>query len=131
MNERVRTIEDTEEHLVADPVPPALVRADAVERAPAGSESQQDADLLLPADRRDGLRREWLQVQSSFIDEPQAAVSRADSLVQDLLRSVADGFEGARRDLEGEWQRGEGVNTESLRLAFRRYRALFDRLLAV
>ena len=120
MGERVRTIEEsTEERREAEVVPADM------------SESVQDSDLLLPAERRDQLRRDWLAVQSSFIDEPQAAVSRADGLVQELLRSVAEGFEGARRDLEGEWQRGEGVNTESLRLAFRRYRVLFDRLLAV
>jgi hypothetical protein len=69
-------------------------------------------------------------VQTSFIDAPQDAVRKADQLVQEVLRSVAEGFESARRDLEGEWQRGEGTNTESLRLAFRRYRALFERLLA-
>jgi hypothetical protein len=89
-----------------------------------------ETDLLLPPQRRDELRASWLEIQSSFIDEPRESVRRADGLVQDLLSSVSERFESARRDLEGEWQRGEGVNTESLRLALRRYRALFDRLLA-
>ena len=130
MAERVRTVEEIaddrarEEEASGTPVP-ILVGP-----ATASGEETEGTELLLPAERRDELRRVWLEVQGSFIDEPQDAVRRADGLVQDLLRSVAEGFESARRDLEGDWQRGEEVNTESLRLAFRRYRALFERLLS-
>ncbi|HET9315635.1 MAG TPA: hypothetical protein VFQ51_08595 [Vicinamibacteria bacterium] len=115
MDEPVRTVEDV-----------ARERHDRED----ASEDRSDGDLLLPSDRRDDLRRVWTDVQTSFIDEPQDAVRKADGLVQDVLRSVAEGFESARRSLEGEWQRGEHANTESLRLAFRRYRALFERLLS-
>jgi hypothetical protein len=90
-----------------------------------------ESDLLLPAERRDDLRRTWLEVQGSFIDEPQEAVRRADGLVQELLGSISERFESARRDLENGWQRSEGSTTESLRLALRRYRTLFDRLLSL
>jgi hypothetical protein len=133
MTERVRTVEDVaqERELEREDVSQPVDASRPIELGPAtGPVDEQDGDLLLPAERRDDLRRTWLEVQSSFIDEPQDAVRKADGLVQDVLRSVAEGFESARRDLEGEWQRGEGANTESLRLAFRRYRALFDRLLA-
>ena len=123
MAERVRTVE--EEAVATGTAEPIVVGPSSV----AGEEAE-GTELLLPAERRDELRRVWLDVQSSFIDEPQDAVRKADGLVQDVLRSVAEGFESARRDLEGEWQRGEKANTESLRLAFRRYRALFERLLS-
>jgi len=128
MHEPLRTIEEDAEVHVAEvvDVPPADVVVEDVRV----NDGPQDGELLLPAERRDDLRRRWLEVQSSFIDEPQDAVSRADGLVQELLKSVAEGFESARRGLEGEWHSAEGVNTESLRLAFRRYRTLFERLLA-
>ena len=118
MNEQARTVEDVDHK--------------PIELGPSTGavEDTQDGELLLPSERREDLRRVWTEVQTSFIDEPQDAVRKADGLVQDVLRSVADGFESARRTLEGEWQRGEEVNTEALRLAFRRYRALFERLLS-
>lgn len=127
MSDRARTIEeDAEAHVrPADDVLPAGEPLPAEPRSTA----IDDDELLLPAPRRDELRRTWLEVQGSFIDEPQGAVRRADGLVQELLISVSEGFESARRDLEAGWQRGEGANTESLRLALRRYRALFERLL--
>src|SRR5262245_37585589 len=126
MRERVRTIEEdavaVHESGEAIPLPgPGDARPD--DRG--ASEPMDDAELLLPAERRGELRRRWTEVQASFVDEPQGSVHRADELVQELLRSVAEGFEGARRGLEGEWQRGDAANTESLRLALRRYRALF------
>jgi hypothetical protein len=110
-----------------------MERRDAAPPPSAGpSEAGPGAtDLLLPSERRDQLRATWRDVQGSFIDEPQEAVRRADRLVQDLLGSISQMFDSARRDLEGEWQRGDDVSTESLRLAFRRYRMLFDRLLSM
>lgn len=128
MAERVRTVE--EEREAVDPIDPGTAEPIVVGPSSVAGEETEGTELLLPVERRDELRRVWLDVQSSFIDEPQDAVRKADGLVQDVLRSVAEGFESARRDLEGEWQRGEKANTESLRLAFRRYRALFERLLS-
>jgi hypothetical protein len=115
---------------MADRVHPVEEASEVSRHEPevAGTDSEEQ---ILPVERRDDLRRAWLEVQSSFIDEPQDAVRRADGLVDELLQSVSERFGEARRALEGEWQRGDGVNTESLRLAFRRYRALFDRLLAI
>ena len=84
----------------------------------------------LPAGRRDVLRSAWLQIQGSFIDEPGESVRKADGLVKELLASVSERFEAARRDLEQEWGRGAETSTESLRLALQRYRTLFERLLS-
>jgi hypothetical protein len=109
-------------------VAPDVHRPAAASNAPR--EGPPEADLLLPPQRREDLRRTWLEIQSSFIDEPPEAVRKADGLVRELLASLTERFEAARRDLESEWSRGEDVSTESLRLALRRYRTLFDRLLA-
>ena len=40
-------------------------------------------------------------------------------------------FAAERRNLEGQWDRGDDVSTEELRVALTRYRAFFDRLLAI
>jgi hypothetical protein len=117
------------------PTPPAgaatlPIAASVMPGTPGAPRETSGPELLMPVQKRDDLRRAWLEVQSSFIDEPEDAVRKADGLVQELLRSVSERFDSARRELEGEWQRGDAVNTESLRLAFRRYRALFDRLLS-
>jgi hypothetical protein len=88
------------------------------------------SELLFPQERRDELRQAWRDVQTSFIDEPRAAVRNADNLVKDLLSSISQSFERARRDLEAEWDQAEEASTESLRLALQRYRALFERLLS-
>jgi hypothetical protein len=96
------------------------------------TEGRAAPELLLPAQKRDELKAAWLEVQSSFIDEPADAVRRADGLVKDVLKAVSERFEAGRRDLENEWSRGgEAASTEALRLAIRRYRTLFDRLLGI
>jgi hypothetical protein len=123
------------EAVVPDVRPREARDADVHRPAPAAPsnaprETPPEAELLLPPQRREDLRRTWLEIQSSFIDEPPEAVRKADGLVQELLTSLTQRFEAARRDLESEWSRGEDVSTESLRLALRRYRAIFDRLLA-
>ena len=46
------------------------------------------------------------------------------------MQQLAEGFAGAREDLEGQWSRGEDISTEDLRVALQRYRSFFRRLLA-
>ena len=40
-------------------------------------------------------------------------------------------FASARSALEHQWDRGDNVTTEDLRIALQRYRSFFDRLLRV
>ena len=42
-----------------------------------------------------------------------------------------DSFAEARNTLERQWSRGEDVSTEDLRIALRKYRSFFERLLVV
>lgn len=67
-------------------------------------------------------------MQTSFVDEPRAAVEKADSLVASVVKRIAEQFATEREQLETQWDRGEDVDTEDLRQAFKRYRAFFDRL---
>jgi len=76
-------------------------------------------------------RSRWSNIQAAFVDEPRKAVEDADSLVASLMKKLAEGFANERERLEKQWDRGEDVSTEDLRIALQRYRSFFDRLLKV
>lgn len=86
---------------------------------------------LLPGDETGELRRRWDTIQTGFVDEPRHAVEEADSLVAQTMKRVAEIFAQERSNLEQQWSRGEDVSTEDLRVALKRYRSFFDRLLTV
>jgi hypothetical protein len=94
------------------------------------SESSTE-ELLFAADELSGLRSRWDEVQSAFVDDPRESVQKADGLVSDVIDQLTTGFSEVRSRLEERWARGEEASTEDLRLALKRYRAFFERLLAV
>jgi hypothetical protein len=106
------------------------VRTDPVYGQSDGKDQPQP-NPLFPEDELHNFRSRWDQVQTSFVDEPRAAVEHADSLVANVVKRIAEQFASEREQLEKQWDRGENVNTEDLRQAFKRYRAFFDRLLSV
>lgn len=77
------------------------------------------------------LRKRWSDVQTGFVDEPRRAVEQADGLVADVMKRLAEGFANERANLEHQWDRGDSVTTEDLRVILQRYRSFFDRLLAM
>jgi hypothetical protein len=91
-----------------------------------------------PAKKGDGLfaehdaanlRKRWSDIQTGFVDEPRRSVEQADSLVAEVMKRLAEGFANERGALERQWDRGDNVTTEDLRVALQRYRSFFDRLL--
>jgi hypothetical protein len=52
-------------------------------------------------------------------------------MVAELMKRLAEVFAEERRQLETRWERKDQVSTEDLRLAMRRYRSFFERLLSV
>ncbi|MEV6569872.1 hypothetical protein [Streptomyces sp. NPDC051577] len=102
------------------------VRTDAHPGEVGAGES--DEPLLGGADG-DGLRKQWSEIQGRFVDDPQEAVRSADTLVAEVMQELARTFSAHKQDLEGQWDRGEQVATEDLRLALQRYRSFFNRLL--
>lgn len=89
-----------------------------------------DNPLFPPEDAED-LRGRWEAIQASFVDEPRRAVEDADALVAGAMKRLAETFARERSGLEEQWDRGGDVSTEDLRIALKRYRAFFGRLLAV
>jgi len=86
---------------------------------------------IFPEHEAADLRRDWESIQAGFVDEPRAAVVEADHLVATTMKRLAESFADERARLESQWDRGDDVSTEDLRLALQRYRAFFGRLLSV
>jgi hypothetical protein len=95
----------------------------------ARSPAEEDIELLPSADR-DDFGRQWEDIQTGFVDEPRQTVERADALVATVMQRLADGFASERDRLEQQWDRGEDISTEDLRVALQRYRSFFRRLLS-
>jgi hypothetical protein len=109
--------------------------AEATEPSSAGdrpvvSDEEERAPLFSPQDA-EALRERWNGIQTGFVDEPRSTVERADELVAELMKRLAESFAQERTDLEQQWDRGEQISTEDLRVTLRRYRSFFDRLLSV
>jgi hypothetical protein len=86
---------------------------------------------LFHDDEGRGFRTRWEGIQTGFVDEPRAAVEQADALVSGIMKRLTDVFAEERAALEKHWGRGENVSTEDLRIALKRYRSFFERLLHV
>jgi hypothetical protein len=91
----------------------------------------ETTDMLFADGELSDLRSRWAEVQSAFVDDPRDCVQKADGLVADVVDKLTSGFSEARAQLEEQWDRGEEVSTEDLRIALKRYREFFERLLAV
>lgn len=94
-------------------------------------QSNEQAEPLFPSDDANELRSRWDKIQAGFVDEPRKAVEEADSLVALAMKRLAETFANERSQLEGQWDRGDDVSTEDLRVALRRYRSFFGRLLSM
>ena len=94
-------------------------------------EGDDGAEPLFPSEETQQLRDRWHSIQAGFVDEPRKAVEDADGLVAATMTRLAEIFAGERDRLESQWDRGDDVSTEDLRVALRRYRSFFDRLLSM
>jgi hypothetical protein len=93
-------------------------------------DESEERTPLLGEDAATDVRSRWERIQASFVDEPRRAVEGADALVAELTQRLADSFAQERERLEGQWDQGDEVSTEELRIALQRYRSFFDRLLS-
>ncbi|MGA5323939.1 hypothetical protein ACPCIU_26300 [Streptomyces seoulensis] len=106
-------------------------RPDADQR-PGGEQPHsvdEGADPLIAHQEADTYRERWAKIQGTFVDDPKDAVRSADALVADVIQSLAATFADHKKELEGQWSRGEQVETEGLRVALQQYRTFFNQLL--
>ena len=95
------------------------------------TDTSTDTTPLFPTNDLEGPRNRWSAVQTAFVDEPRRAVEQADGLVASAMKRLAEVFAEERSKLEQQWDRGDNVSTEDLRIALQRYRSFFHRLLSI
>jgi hypothetical protein len=93
--------------------------------------TSEQSTPLFSADEARGFRSRWDAVQTEFVDEPRKSVQEADNLVESVIQRLSQVFTDERGKLETQWESGDNVSTEDLRLALQRYRSFFTRLLSV
>jgi hypothetical protein len=130
------------------PNEPERKHADAIERtdksAAAVSMEKPAAEKSRPLNRSNeelvplfsqsavqNFRQQWTTLQTGFVDEPRHSVEQADELVAHVMKDMAATFSDERKKLEQQWEHGDNVSTEDLRLVLRRYRSFFDRFLSI
>ena len=113
-----------------------VVEAEVVETQPVAANdpdarSGEALEPLFAADVAETYRSRWNTIQSDFVDDPRRAVRSGDELVAQVMSSLANSFADERHRVEAQLdQSGEG-STENLRVALRRYRSFFERLLSL
>jgi hypothetical protein len=125
---------------------PTKREAETELRARRERHEQFDIKDLSP-ERREEYQARWTDVQASFVDEPDKAIARADSLIQEVMRErgyPVDDFDTRAADLSVDYpdvvenyraahgirtahERGKST-TEDPRKAMQHYRALFAEL---
>jgi hypothetical protein len=107
---------------------PKLVKDTEVEIPYAAAEVAPPLPLFSESEMGE-FRSQWSKIQTGFVDEPRRTVEDADKLVAAVMQKLADGFASERSGLEKQWDHGDNVSTEDLRIGLQRYRSFFDRLL--
>ena len=90
-------------------------------------QDEQLAPLFLPMIAQQ-FRSRWDEIQIGFVDDPTEAVRKADELVAQVMKSLAESFADQREHVEEQMDQND---TEHLRVALRRYRSFFQRLLSL
>ncbi len=111
---------------VRDPADPADLETI---RNPARHDEQLAP--LFTSDAADDYRSRWDIVQRGFVDDPRQAVRSGDELVAQVMQNLAETFSRERAALESQMDQPDKASTETLRVALRRYRSFFERLLSI
>jgi hypothetical protein len=96
----------------------------------SSADGDEERAALVTRDRAESYSARWDSVKGEFVDEPRRAVADADALVGELLDELQELFKQQRTQIEQGLDADE-TSTEDLRLALRRYRSFFDRLLSI
>jgi hypothetical protein len=110
------------------PEGPKLVKGQELETLDRAATIPEPVLLFSESEMGD-FRSQWSKLQTGFVDEPRRTVEGADKLVAAVMQRLAEGFANERSGLEKQWDSGDNVSTEDLRVALQRYRSFFDRLL--
>src|ERR1051325_6270944 len=94
-----------EEHLTTADLA-SLASGEPRPAAPNGG-AEHSAEPLFLDDVANDFRNRWNDIQTGFVDEPRQAVQRADELVAQAIKRLAERFAEERNRLEQSWDRGD------------------------
>jgi len=100
--------------------------AGAVPTPPARPSSAHGDFQIFGPGELEGYRSRWESIQFGFLDDPRGAAEQADTIVRELLGRLTERHQVLSEELNR--QSDQDVDTESMRLAVRNYRSLFQRL---
>ncbi|WP_020575790.1 hypothetical protein [Actinopolymorpha alba] len=113
---------------IEDSAPELSVTVDEDDELSGPSEAEQ----IEAARKRhiDELQHRWLVTQAQLLDDPRDAVREAGLLIGDAMQFVTSTFTDHRDRIEREWKNNDSMSTDELRMVMRRYRNLFQYVLA-
>ena len=121
----------SDERLTTRDIARSMEKATVEENSPVAEPADARVTPMFAGDEASGFRTRWEAIQTGFVDEPRKAVEEADSLVAQVIKRLSEVFADERTNLEHQWDRGDHISTEDLRIALRKYRSFFDRLLSL
>ncbi|PKO09540.1 MAG: hypothetical protein CVU40_09570 [Chloroflexi bacterium HGW-Chloroflexi-2] len=90
--------------------------------------SIEPAPSFFDREESENFNQQWMEIQGKFVDEPRVAVQKADELISDMIKQITTMFDKELDTLETQWNQGDEVSTEDLRLTLQHYRSFFHRL---
>lgn len=122
---------DDDEGLVAGDAPSGLDTPLNPATPGRSASAREKLAPLFPTALADDYRSRWAAIQSSFVDDPRQAAQQGDELVAQVMKGLAETFSHEREELERQLNQTGDASTEALRIALRRYRSFFERLLSL
>lgn len=111
--------------------PGARIDERVAQAVPAGQPEDDTPMELFESGAARGFRERWDVIQIGFVDDPGKAVREADELVAQVMSRLAETFANQRSELERYVTGDSTASTERMRVALRRYRSFFQRLLTL
>ncbi len=105
--------------------------SDQSNRSGGGARREEQLAPLFTSEAAADYRSRWDIVQRGFVDDPRQAVRLGDELVAQVMQNLAETFSRERTALESQMDQPDKASTETLRIALRRYRSFFERLLSI
>ena len=119
-------VTELDEELIPNDSIPEVVSSES-----RASQTHKDFGPLFESRVAEQLRAHWLEIQSHFVDNPNASLHEADELVTSMTENIISAFSEKRLALESQWQHDGQISTEDLRMVLKRYRTFFNRLLSL
>lgn len=126
MNEEVDELDDTINNNIPEYISSSMSK-ELIRDIP-NEPSIEPETSFFDREESENFNQQWMEIQGKFVDEPRIAVQKADDLISDMIKQITTMFDKELDTLETQWNQGDEVSTEDLRMTFQHYRSFFHRL---